>query len=75
MHVLVELWHDSLHSQLVSVCIHQCLHHVIGLLVQGVVPVEGLDLSHVEPGLYDVHCLPLKLGGSDGAPGRCILLS
>nr|QOL01214.1 putative extracellular protein TR9_022 [Trebouxia lynnae] len=36
--------------------------------------VEGLDLSHVEPGLYDVHCLPLKLHGSEGAPGRCILL-
>ena len=60
---------------LVSVCIHPCLCHAICLLVQGVVPVEGLDLSHVEPGLYDVHCLPLKLDGSDGAPGRCILLS
>lgn len=44
------------------------------LMRAGVIPVEGLDLSHVEPGLYDVHCLPLKLHGSDGAPGRCILL-
>ena len=42
--------------------------------LQGTGIVEGLDLSHVEPGLYDVQCLPLKLDGSDGAPGRCILL-
>lgn len=42
--------------------------------LQGTGIVEGLDLTHVDPGLYDVHCLPLKLGGSDGAPGRCILL-
>lgn len=46
----------------------------VAICMQGVIPVEGLDLSHVEPGLYDVHCLPLKLHGSDGAPGRCILL-
>ena len=43
------------------------------LMVQGVHIVEGLDFSHVKPGLYDVHCLPLKLHGSDGAPGRCYL--
>jgi arylformamidase len=44
------------------------------LLGAGVVIVEGLDLSGVEPGSYDLWCLPLKLVGSDGAPARAILV-
>ncbi|HWX24330.1 MAG TPA: cyclase family protein [Vicinamibacteria bacterium] len=43
------------------------------LLQAGVVVVEGLDLSEVEPGEYDMTCLPLRLVGSDGAPARVIL--
>jgi arylformamidase len=44
------------------------------LLGAGVVPVEGLDLRGVEPGSYELHCLPLRLVGSDGAPARAILV-
>jgi arylformamidase len=44
------------------------------LLGAGVVVVEGLDLSTVEPGTYELYCLPLKLVGSDGAPARAILV-
>ncbi|MFZ2096480.1 MAG: cyclase family protein [Anaerolineales bacterium] len=44
------------------------------LLNAGVVIIEGLDLSQVSPGRYTLHCLPLKLGGADGAPTRCILV-
>ena len=44
------------------------------LLGAGVVAVEGLDLSEVEQGLYDLYCLPLKLIGSDGAPARAVLI-
>jgi arylformamidase len=44
------------------------------LLEAGVVVVEGLDLSVVESGHYTLHCLPLKLIGSDGAPARAILV-
>jgi arylformamidase len=44
------------------------------LLGAGVVIVEGLDLRSVEPGLYDLVCLPLKLVGGDGAPARAILI-
>jgi len=44
------------------------------LLGAGVVVVEGLNLSGVEPGFYDFYCLPLKLKGSDGAPARAILI-
>jgi len=47
-------------------------HHT--LLGAGVVPVEGLDLRGVAPGSYDLHCLPLRLVGSDGAPARAILV-
>ncbi len=42
-------------------------------LGNGVVPLEGLDLRRVEPGPYGLHCLPLKIVGSDGAPARVLL--
>ncbi|HLE13711.1 MAG TPA: cyclase family protein [Anaerolineales bacterium] len=44
------------------------------LLSAGVVIIEGLDLSTVSQGRYTLFCLPLKLGGSDGAPARAILI-
>jgi arylformamidase len=43
------------------------------LLGAGVVVVEGLDLREVEPGPYDLLCLPLRIDGSDGAPARALL--
>jgi len=39
-----------------------------------VVLVEGLVLQDVAPGIYLLCCLPLKLGGSDGAPARVVLI-
>lgn len=44
------------------------------LLEAGVVIVEGLNLSTVMRGFYDLYCLPLKIAGSDGAPARAILI-
>jgi arylformamidase len=44
------------------------------LLGAGVIVVEGLDLSQIAPGLYQLVCLPLKLEGGDGAPARAILV-
>jgi arylformamidase len=44
------------------------------LLKAGTVIVEGLDLSKVQQGFYDLYCLPLKIAGSDGAPARAILV-
>lgn len=44
------------------------------LLGAGVVCVEGLDLRSIEPGSYELVCLPLKLVGSDGAPARAVLI-
>jgi arylformamidase len=43
------------------------------LLEHGVVVVEGLNLSKVEPGNYEILCLPLKILGADGAPARVLL--
>ena len=44
------------------------------LLGAGVVLLEGLNLASVPAGLYDLYCLPLKLGGADGAPARTVLI-
>ncbi len=41
--------------------------------MQEIIPLEGLVLEGVEPGLYELQCLPIKLINSDGAPARCIL--
>lgn len=43
------------------------------LLGAGVVVVEGLDLRAVEPGSYELVCLPLRIAGADGAPARALL--
>ena len=43
------------------------------LLEAGVLIVEGLDLTRVAPGRYELLCLPLPLSGSDGAPARALL--
>lgn len=44
------------------------------LLEVGVLIIEGLDLSQVEPGEYTLLCLPLRIEGSDGAPARVLLM-
>ncbi|NMQ18377.1 cyclase family protein [Candidatus Competibacter phosphatis] len=45
----------------------------IALLRAGVVIVEGLNLTEVAPGPYELICLPLKLAGAEGAPARAVL--
>jgi arylformamidase len=44
------------------------------LLAAGADIVEGLDLSWVRTGAYDLVCLPLKIDGADGAPARAVLI-
>jgi arylformamidase len=46
-------------------------HHV--LLGGGAIVIEGLNLRDVEPGIYDMYCLPLLIVGGDGAPARVVL--
>lgn len=44
------------------------------LLSNSIVIVEALDLSRVDPGIYELICLPLRLPDADGAPARAVLL-
>ena len=46
-------------------------HHI--LLGAEVWIIEGLDLSKVKPGNYDMLCLPIKYHARDGAPARCLI--
>lgn len=43
------------------------------LLGAGVWVIECLDLSGIEPGEYELACMPLKIPGADGAPARAAL--
>lgn len=44
------------------------------LAARGVAILEGLDLSKIEPGLYDLVALPLRLVGADASPVRAVLI-
>ncbi len=48
-------------------------HHT--LLGAGVIVVEGVDLSRVEPGDYELICCPLLIPGAEAAPARVFLRS
>lgn len=43
------------------------------LLSEGVLILEGLDLSAVSPGEYTLYAAPLKIAGCEGAPVRALL--
>ncbi|KTB48801.1 cyclase family protein [Dehalogenimonas alkenigignens] len=43
------------------------------LLDAGIWILEGLDLSMITPGMYDLICLPMKIRDGDGAPARVVL--
>lgn len=47
----------------------------LALLSRGVVILEGLNLTGIEPGNYELICLPLRLRSNkgDGAPARVVL--
>jgi arylformamidase len=53
---------------------HETVPTHLTLLRAGVIPVEGLNLSGVAPGTYELVCLPLRIAGIDGAPARAILI-
>jgi len=44
------------------------------LLKNGIVNVEGLDLSNVSAGKYTIICMPLKVVDADGSPSRVFLI-
>jgi arylformamidase len=44
------------------------------LLSRNVVIIEGLDLTRVEPGRYEMVALPLKIKNGNGGPTRVVLI-
>ncbi|CAH9144622.1 unnamed protein product [Cuscuta epithymum] len=48
--------------------------HLTFLNQKDIIPVEDLKLDEVVPGIYTIHCLPLRLVTLDGSPARCILI-
>lgn len=44
------------------------------LLSAGIVNLEGLDLSDVPAGQYQLICMPLRIENCDGAPARVFLI-
>lgn len=47
------------------------IHHA--LFNEDIWILEGIVLEHVQPGIYELIALPLKLLGADGSPVRAIL--
>ncbi|KAK4724322.1 hypothetical protein R3W88_027101 [Solanum pinnatisectum] len=47
--------------------------HQLLLDPKDIIPVEGLNLDDAVPGVYTIHCVPLRLVHGDGSPTRCIL--
>jgi arylformamidase len=43
------------------------------VLGAGIWVIEGLNLAAVNPGVYELICLPLLIPGADGAPARALL--
>ena len=43
------------------------------LLGAGIWVIEGLNLSGIDPGAYELICLPLRLVGAEGSPARAIV--
>ncbi|CAN5390868.1 cyclase family protein [soil metagenome] len=43
------------------------------LLQANICIVEGLLLNTIEPGNYEMICLPLKIAGADGSPARVLI--
>ncbi|KAD2804166.1 hypothetical protein E3N88_37543 [Mikania micrantha] len=48
--------------------------HLVFLESREIILVEGLKLDDIQAGIYNVHCLPLRLLGAEGSPIRCILI-
>jgi len=50
------------------------IHKIFLAMPRPVIILETLNLAHVEPGNYNLVCLPLNIEGADGAPVRAILI-
>lgn len=44
------------------------------LLAQDIILLEGINLSEIDGGIYQLYCLPLNIVDCDGAPARAVLM-
>jgi arylformamidase len=51
---------------------NRAVHHI--LLQAGVLILEGINLSGIEPGDYQLLALPLNIVGAEGSPVRAVLV-
>jgi arylformamidase len=74
-HYLKNLDLDLIGIDYLSIAPYQdtLMPHLI-LLAEEIVLLEGLDLSQVQDGFYDLYCLPLNIPDCEGAPARVILI-
>jgi arylformamidase len=53
---------------------HETLEPHQILLANEIVLLEGLNLSKVPGGVYELYCLPLNIPGCEGSPARAVLV-
>jgi len=53
---------------------HAASAHIVFFKNADIILVEFLKLDNIKTGIYMLHCLPLRLVGSEGSPVRCILI-
>ncbi len=46
----------------------------LAFLENEVILLEGIDMRGIEPGRYELVCLPMKIGNAEGAPARAVLI-
>ena len=69
--MLRPLWFKKTDSSPTELQIQVPVHRAF--LDRDVILLEGIDLSDVAPGRYELICLPIKIADSDGAPCRAVL--
>lgn len=58
----------------IDLCDDKVLHTHLAVARHDLAILEGIVLDHVEPGLYTLVALPLKLEGADASPVRAVLV-
>lgn len=58
----------------VDLCHDKVLHTHLAIARHGLAILEGVVLDHVDPGLYTLIALPLRIEGADASPVRAALL-
>lgn len=58
----------------IDLCHDKVLHTHLAVARHDLAVLEGIVLDHVEPGLYTLIALPLRIEGADASPVRAVLI-